>query len=221
MHIIQSVEIQGLRGRTKPITLNLDPHVNFLIGRNGSGKTTVINLINSTLAVDPAGLLATPFTSIKIKLRRRGSNRRPTIEVRRTESDLAEPPSVEYLIRTQAGKPSERFTVYADERYTRARWQYVTRDGRRINRYVDPVGNAKETLDDLVSTTWLSVHRATSARTRDSDDRFDFPVDKRLAQVARDFGTYFSVLDKRAAEETNSFQQTYFLSLVSPPNQNR
>lgn len=44
MNIIEQVNISGFRGNHN-LSLDLHKDINFLIGVNGSGKTTVINLV--------------------------------------------------------------------------------------------------------------------------------------------------------------------------------
>jgi predicted ATPase len=44
-HYVTSVEIEGLWGY-RDVPMKLKPDVNFLIGGNGCGKTTIINLIS-------------------------------------------------------------------------------------------------------------------------------------------------------------------------------
>lgn len=51
MHKIQRIEVHGFRGANS-VDMQLNPDVNFLIGRNGTGKTTFINLINAILNAD-------------------------------------------------------------------------------------------------------------------------------------------------------------------------
>ena len=48
MPVIDKVEIDGFWG-DRHLTFNLHKDVNFLIGPNGSGKTTAINIIAAAL----------------------------------------------------------------------------------------------------------------------------------------------------------------------------
>ena len=216
MHVIQSIMVKGLRGRTKPLEINFDDHVNFLIGRNGSGKTTLINLITSVLSIDVVALAEAPFDEIRIRLKQKGSNRRPIIEVQKHGTQ-----GLTYDIFSSSTSKAKHYPIELDRyfgggpsdwRY-QADWRYAAHMQRS---WSSPTAvAAKEHLAALVMTTWLSVHRAEQSRP--DEGRVDYPVDKRLIHVAREFGSFFSVLDKQVAEETTGFQQTYFLSLVSPP----
>ncbi|GAO39892.1 hypothetical protein SCH01S_39_01770 [Sphingomonas changbaiensis NBRC 104936] len=80
---------------------------------------------------------------------------------------------------------------------------------------IPPQRRVREEIEKLININWISVHRA-SLIPNDEQDKMVSPIDRKLRQVARDFGAYFSTLDKRAAEETDKFQQIYLLSLISP-----
>ncbi|MDN0096196.1 MULTISPECIES: AAA family ATPase [Yersinia] len=65
MSKIDAIYIEKMWGY-KNIHLKLDESINFLIGANGSGKTTIINIISSALSVDVGQLLAMPFSDLSI-----------------------------------------------------------------------------------------------------------------------------------------------------------
>lgn len=99
---------------------------------------------------------------------------------------------------------------------------YVTVDGkRRVRRHFAEDGEEKSgvryELKQLVNKTWLSIHRGATADKRDPERRFESPIDQKLSSVFREFGTFFSTLDRASANETDRFQTLYFLSLISPP----
>ena len=64
MNNICKVSIEGLWG-IKNISFELNNDVNFFIGPNGTGKTTIINLIAYTIKADITSLFRQPFTNIK------------------------------------------------------------------------------------------------------------------------------------------------------------
>ncbi|MCA6953045.1 AAA family ATPase [Pectobacterium polaris] len=47
--------------------------VNFLVGSNGSGKSTIIKLMQALLTVDIKILITTPFNSVKISYLDKGN----------------------------------------------------------------------------------------------------------------------------------------------------
>jgi len=65
MSKIDSFYIEKMWGH-KNVHLQLDKSINFLIGVNGSGKTTIINIISGALSVDVGQLIAMPFSELII-----------------------------------------------------------------------------------------------------------------------------------------------------------
>lgn len=65
MLIIKSILIEGIWGY-KTIQCNLQRNVNIIIGKNGVGKTTVLNLISSVINVDIDALRKVSFDKILI-----------------------------------------------------------------------------------------------------------------------------------------------------------
>ena len=64
---------------------NLDEKFNFLIGQNGTGKTTVINLIAAALIGDLDKLERVDFRRIYLVLKESGTRKNPSIEVIKSE----------------------------------------------------------------------------------------------------------------------------------------
>ena len=67
-YFIESFKITKLWGY-RDINLMFDRDVNILIGPNGSGKTTILNLLHSVLSVDLPRLLNIKFDQVEIRLR--------------------------------------------------------------------------------------------------------------------------------------------------------
>ena len=93
---VKRVTIKGLWG-FKDIGITFFPDVTFLIGVNGSGKTTVVNLLAATLQVDFPTLDRLPFKRVKVTLE---SDKKDTvfIEVEKTERDTSPYPDIKYSI---------------------------------------------------------------------------------------------------------------------------
>ena len=68
MYKIQSVDIKGF-WHTKGISASFDEKVNIIIGRNGTGKTTFMNILQSILSVDTEGLFENYFDVATIELK--------------------------------------------------------------------------------------------------------------------------------------------------------
>ena len=67
MHHIDNVAITGF-WENNNFELKLFPEVTFLIGQNGTGKTTLINLLAAALTADFKTLDRIPFKKVVITL---------------------------------------------------------------------------------------------------------------------------------------------------------
>ena len=66
MAYIESIEIHGLLGRPAPFSVRFDRNLNVLYGLNGSGKTSVLNLLRSALGRDGRHADRVPFKHAKV-----------------------------------------------------------------------------------------------------------------------------------------------------------
>lgn len=76
-----SIEINGLFGQPKPIKIDFDDlqdPVKILYGVNGSGKTTVMKIIQHSYCWNPIELFKLPFESITYSLNKRGKHNEST-----------------------------------------------------------------------------------------------------------------------------------------------
>ena len=217
MHTVDRIEIEGFRGSSKPLILNFDEKVNFIIGRNGTGKTSLINLINAALSGDSVQLKSALFSKISIRLKARGSSKRPWIRYLKVTQGSIEP-TLHFSIQ-QKSLDSISYEEIEDQepqlnslyRHTLLGMQNIARRNTRVNK------SLQDRISQYVVTTWLSVHRSSDSIESDPERQYESPVDQRLHHVFRKFGTFFSTLDKASAELTDRFQTNYFLSLISPP----
>lgn len=67
MYKIKQIRIIGMWG-IKDIDLDLNSDINFLIGRNGSGKTTILNILTSTLNLNLIDIDNLDFKKIEVIL---------------------------------------------------------------------------------------------------------------------------------------------------------
>ena len=201
--IVKELKIAGIWGRQLRLSLNRD--VNFLIGVNGSGKTTVINLLAAVLKCDLSGLDRSPFTSATIRLVDPDSTAQATVHVdRRTALEPVFGSTFSYKFTGTDYK--EPITLDVLER-GRAPF-YRPASGPR------PVEIVRAQLRQLVNTTWVSVHRASITRDREEGD-IESAVDKKLGQLTNNLIRHFSMLAARGAVETEKFQHALFLSLLN------
>ena len=85
-YFIESFKIDKLWGY-RDIDLTFNNNVNILIGTNGSGKTTILNLLHSILTVDLRSLLDVNFDQVEVKLRSFKSKSVHTITVVRDAAE--------------------------------------------------------------------------------------------------------------------------------------
>lgn len=205
MNIVKEIKIVGFwGGRTVKIAFHED--INFLIGVNGSGKTTAINLIAATLKCDFIALAELPFERIVVQLAEVGGRKKPSIEV------LKEP--ITFRIRDKA---SDQPTVYSLDELSDMRLQYLSR--RQRTALFHPDKNLLLHLDTLLKFSWLSIHRSETDRGSREDQSYESTVDRKLDALSNEFVRYFSVLARKAAEEVLKFQERVFLSLVPDKSQ--
>ncbi|MEM7730755.1 MAG: AAA family ATPase, partial [Pseudomonadota bacterium] len=182
MNYIESVEIEGFWGR-KNVSLNLNPDLNFLIGPNGSGKTTIINLVSAVLRADIPALYSVQFDKATIKLKTVGANRKPIIEVAKNVDPKMGSFELIYTVKEKASEKGRTYGVegpyddriYHDIRYTRSK------------RYREAGARLSGILSDLVEVNWLSIHRTSAELERRNrrDDSYESSIDHKLQDIAR------------------------------------
>ena len=77
------------------VDMKFDEEVNILIGKNGSGKTTFMNLLHAVLTIDIDKLAEITFSNVIIKLNNKNS--RKTVKITKIE-DFHSAPIVKYQI---------------------------------------------------------------------------------------------------------------------------
>lgn len=87
-----SIEINGLFGQQKPIKIDFDDlqdPVKILYGVNGSGKTTVMKIIQHSYCWNPIELFKLPFESITYSLNKRGKyNEKTTLKQNKLKCEV-------------------------------------------------------------------------------------------------------------------------------------
>jgi energy-coupling factor transporter ATP-binding protein EcfA2 len=211
MSYIKRVEISGFWG-DQDLVLNLYEDVNFLIGPNGSGKTTVINTIAAALTGDFANLDRLPFRSILITLHNPVSDRKQLVEVTKKERQKSPFPAIDYSIKDGSNKATQySLDALAEERAYR---DYYPTARFRQNLYRHATGDLTQRLNELTPTSWLSIHRAPGTRSGREERSHEFTVDQKLDEISNLLVRFFSELEKRSTDEVHKFQETLFLSLI-------
>lgn len=213
MNIVSNITIQGLWGK-KDVNIKINENFNFIIGVNGTGKTTIIDLISAILMCDVEKIERIDFTSAKITMKEIGANKKPTIEVYKQGSDIGTN-IIRYVIKksTTDQNPTEYFfqdlfnksprRYYDDER--KSFLKNHTHHSRELN----------VIFSEMFKLSWLSVHRADNFLNINSDGyKNNSLIDIKLFELNNKMVRYFSLLDQRFAEQTVDFQKNVFLSVI-------
>ena len=215
LNYIEHVNVEGFWGR-KNVSLKLRDDLNFLIGPNGSGKTTIINLISAVLRADIPTLYSIQFEKVEIRLKTIGANRKPIIEVNKVVDKKMGSFEIRYTVREKSSDKGRNYGVegpyderiYKDYRYARSR------------RYMEEGARLSKILSDLIEVNWLSIHRSSLEieRRKRREEGYESSIDQKLDDISQAFSQYFSLLTSRADTESKNFQEHVFLSLL---DQNR
>src|SRR5258708_13538608 len=108
MSTLKKFSVTSLWGE-KDLTLNFHDDVNFLIGTNGSGKTTVINLIAAALSADFQTLDRVDFKKIAMHL---SGPSYPIIEVLKKVERKSPFLAITYKYSPKSNSPCKQFPLH-------------------------------------------------------------------------------------------------------------
>ena len=213
MNQIDRVEISGFWGN-REIFIDFHPDVNFFIGVNGSGKTTVINIIAAALSADYTNLDRLPFKKIRLDLSEVGGRKKPSIEVEKVENEDTPYSSIVYRIKEKASDKYKEYSLDELEEEALLRRRMPPRQFRmymrqRINRGI------LARLESIANVSWLSIHRTSASRFSPEEESYESSVDQKLEELSTDLGKYFSVLSAKVSDEIAEFQRNIISSLLT------
>ena len=218
MKKIESVIIEDFWG-DKTVTLEFNDNINFLIGVNGSGKTTIINLIAACLNADFMTLDKAQFSRIKVDFfpDQNKKSDKTYIEVIKKEKLDSPYPNIIFNVKLAGEVKPKTFRLNELEEELLFRYPHELRRQRihmsgQLNRDINL------TLQSFVNLTWLSIHR-TSRNNNQEDKSFESSIDQKIRELSSDLIKYFGVLDKKYSIETEKFQKNVFLSLIEAESQ--
>lgn len=212
MHRLERVIVRGFRGQARPIELGLQADANFLIGRNGTGKTTLINLIHAALSIDLPALREGSFDRLEFIFKQHRHRTKPRLSVIRS---FEEDGTVKICYRI-----ADSATAQTDEyNFTRQRkrqgFQPVT--ASFIEMSAPSRLPIKDRLSKIYQTTWLSLQRGADKLTPDEEweENRRPDIDRKLDRLSNDLTRYFSRLDRLVSDKTQLFQKEWFLSFLA------
>ena len=204
MFKLRSIEVSGFwQSRTASATFRDD--VNIIIGKNGTGKTTFMNIVHAVLAVDGEALLDNPFKSVTLTLS--DGKRIRTVRAARLESNSYSFPIIEYHI------SNRRFSaplVGFD-------------DGRSMSigvrrKAAEDLQRIRKELSSLVSVASLSVYRIGGDADPEMRERMNrrlaSPVDLRLLSLMHQLTQYQLELSSAARDVSVQLQRDVLTSLL-------
>lgn len=216
MNKIASVHIEDFWG-DKKVDLEFKDDVNFLIGVNGSGKTTIINLIAAALNADFPTLDRFQFRKLHIKLRdpNKPKGGQVFVEVEKTDKKTSPFPNIIFKVKSKADQEPKKYLLdeLEEENLFRYPNDYVLHKLRRRQGKVETDVNVA--LKELINISWLSIHRSTSPYRRQEERSFESTVDQKIDELSNNMLKYFSLLNRQSSAETEKFQQSIFLSLLT------
>lgn len=203
MYKVHSVKIDNFWHRFNA-SGEFNEDVNIIIGRNGTGKTTFMNILHSVLAVDIDGISAIDFDSVAITLIKDGKKK--TVKIEKIDKDNLPFLMVEYRISNK--KYSVRIFPTADQR--------MTTHYRRKS--IEESEEVREALSKLVALSSLSVYRLRSGQDYEVHDRHGrravSPVDFRLSELLQGLTHYQLDLSQRARSIATQLQRDVLTSIL-------
>lgn len=214
MNLLDLVTIENLWGRNDPIQIKFDRKFNFLVGRNGSGKTTVINLIAAALTADFEKLDKMEFSKVSIIFKPTSGSKKPSIDIKKQKRDDIPFCQINYEFRNSQKDKPITFDLgnLEHERFYRGLPPRSQRERMFRDHYLD----IRKQLESFVSVCWLSVHRYNDDN-RPGEDRRPIPaIDQKLISLNNILVRYFSSLTKKYSDNIIEFQKKTLISVLTP-----
>lgn len=203
MYKIESVRIDNFWHRFNA-TCSFNENVNIIIGRNGTGKTTFMNILFAVLAVDIEGLNDNDFDLVEVKLIANG--KRKTIKAKRIDSPFLPFNEMEYQI---SRKKETIKLITSDDRHLSLRHRRLASE---------EIKALKKTLSKIVSLSSLSVYRLRNGNDYEVHDkrgtRIVSPVDHRLSELLQELTLYQLELSQKAREVSDALQKEVLISIL-------
>ena len=216
MFVIEKVRIEGLWDH-KSIEFICDKNFNFLIGENGTGKTTIINLIAAVLLVDFEKLDKIPFKEVSIYLRKDKERKKPSVTVVKRPKDEVPFFDIEYRIKESQKSKEKIYDLdqYESERLFRKASRFFY-DKRYSSEHIE----IRHEISKYLNINWLSVHRNIEKTKIDNEDVYRPAIDVKLELLNNELVKFFSTLTKKYSDEVLEFQKKTLLSVLTSEKEN-
>lgn len=203
MYKIHSVAINGFWQRLNSFC-QFNDDVNIIIGRNGTGKTTFMNILHSVLSLDIDGINKNDFNSAEIKLK--DGSKKKTIKIQKIDSEKSSHSIIEYQV------SSKKYFI-----------RVINDDDRRLSfsykrRMLEESQELRAALTKLVSLSSLSVYRLRNSDDLEVRDKYGSrlinPVDYKLSELMAELTKYQLDLSQRARDIATDLQKDVLASIL-------
>ncbi len=208
---VTGIEVEGLFGSSNA-HITFGRNKNFLIGPNGSGKTTIVHILASCLRNDFTQLFELPFRTAAISLKSISNSTDTKIVVQQNVNAQTGRKFIQVDISGdfKHQETIEMRTASIDEPF--AVWMSPDRVGRSQTRFYDR--RALRNSHSLTNTTWLSIHRGEIGQL--SWPGRQSSVDRHLDNISRRLAQFNSRRNSLIDIENTEFQKQMFLSFLTP-----
>ncbi|WP_348649239.1 AAA family ATPase [Rhizobium sp. BK619] len=201
--VLRKITIFEYRGKIDPLVIDLKRDANFLIGRNGTGKTTLINLINNILSARYQALARSPFSAAEVVFAHSDKRYSPTLFVEKLFDEEGFVAGVRFRFRDYKSREDSFSYVLRVRPY---------RNAEEPNPAV--LRKLKHELSKRYSTTWLALNRSAGLNDPEADKPRMPEIDRKVLDTVTRLATYFTKLDNEFAAEVQTFQQKWLLSFL-------
>lgn len=189
-HTVKSITVNGLWD-IKNVSMTLNEDVNILIGGNGTGKTTLLRIVEGVLNVDLQAIDDIIFNDVRIIIQTGGKGEDKSIRVQKISED-----PVTSVYRYQFDDEIVDIRLSDIRMYTRLR-----NPSNSLYRHV------KSRLEALVNLTWLSVNRANDSNDKRIIEELHDDVDVKLWQLMNQIVSYRLQLETKVNDRTKKFNE--------------
>lgn len=200
---LKSIKIDGFRGTDKSIHIELNRYSNFLIGQNGTGKTTLINIISDCLMCRYQSLMNAPFDSAEIHFQHEDKHHDPRLLVSKSYDEIGYIKSISFTFWEYKTKDDPAFHFEITSRLHRRPDEF---SGMAMQRRM------QNEFSKRFKLTWLALNRSTGLAEKTTEGFND--LNSKLEHTLQRLSTYFTKLDSEYALEMQKFQQEWFMSLL-------
>ena len=211
MYKIQKVKINGFWDRFDA-ECEFIKDVNIIIGKNGTGKTTFMNILYSVLSVDLDGINNNDFSSIDIYLISNGKKR--IVRGKKIYDERYPFLIFEYQISSKKYK----VRLVSSDRHVSSDYRRIPSIRSQRGRLQEESSEVRDVLERLVSLSSLSVYRLRNDDEYEIRDRHGprviSPVDYRLEEILRGLTRYQLTLSQKAGEIASQLQKDVLVSIL-------